>query len=56
MLLACHEVKRYIKAGQSHVNRDENQYFLISNNLKIMMMMMMNTILQFVQSHFKIQK
>lgn len=54
MLLACHEVKRYIKAGQSHVNRDENQYFLISNNLKIMMMM--NTVLQFVQSHFKIQK
>lgn len=53
MMLACHDVKRYIKAGQSHVNRDEKQYFLISNILKIMMM---NTVLQFVQSHFKIQK
>ena len=52
MMLACHEVKRYIKAGQYHVNRDENQYFLISNILKIMM----NTVLQFVQSNFKIQK
>lgn len=32
------DLKRYIKAGESHVNRDENQYFLISNNLKFIVM------------------
>lgn len=38
MTLPSQDSERYIKAGESHVNRDENQCFLVSNNLRFIMM------------------
>lgn len=38
MTLACQDSERYIKAGESRVNRDENHCFLDSNNLRFRMM------------------
>lgn len=38
MTLACQDSERYIKIGKSHVNTDENQCFLVSNNLRFIIM------------------
>lgn len=43
----------HISAGESHVNTDENQCF---PSFKLPQIYDENTILQFIQPHFKIQK